>query len=51
MGTGMVCISYRFQNIALCLLIVALSQTLGEDWETPGRMLEVMDAISNFTAV
>jgi hypothetical protein len=28
-----------------------LSQTLGEDWETPGRMLEVMDAISNFTAV
>jgi hypothetical protein len=26
-------------------------QTLGEDWETPGRMLEVMDAISNFTAV
>jgi hypothetical protein len=29
----------------------ALPQTLGEDWETPGRMLEVMDAISNFTAV
>jgi len=26
-------------------------QTLGEDWETPGRMLEVMDAISNFSAV
>ncbi len=49
--TGTVSIAYRFRNSAMCLLIVALPQTLGEDWETPGRMLEVMDAISNFTAV
>jgi hypothetical protein len=26
-------------------------QTTCEDWEAPGRILEIMEAISNFTAV
>ena len=37
-----------------CSLLVNkffLWQTTGEDWEAPGRILEIMDAISNFTAV
>jgi hypothetical protein len=37
--------------LALLNLIYGFVQTLGEDWETAGRILELQEAVVNFTAV